>query len=75
MDSTILRILLPNGKVLLHFSIKAVTSDFKNDEAIFNKTEYFIFKEKIYLQINKSADFGKLIRGFDEPDFCAITMT
>jgi hypothetical protein len=47
MDSTILRIHLPNGKVLQHFSIKAVTSDFKNDEAVFNKTGDFIFTEKI----------------------------
>ena len=38
---------LPNGKVLQHFSIKAVTSDFKNDEAIFNKADDLIFKEKI----------------------------
>ena len=47
MDSTILRIHLPNGKVLQYFSIKAVTSDFKNDEAITNKTDDFIFTEKI----------------------------
>ena len=47
MDSTILRIHLPNGKVVQHFSIKAVTSDFKNDEAIFNKTDDFIYKDKI----------------------------
>jgi hypothetical protein len=45
MDSTILRIHLPNRKILQHFSTKAVNSDFKNDEVIFNKTDGLIFKE------------------------------
>jgi hypothetical protein len=35
MDSTILRIHLLNGKIWQHIPIKAVTSDFKNEEVIF----------------------------------------
>ena len=70
MDSTILRIHLPNGKVLQYFSTKAVTSDFKNDEAIFNKTDDFIFTEKIwYLQINESAYLGKWSQVLMSPIF------